>query len=455
MTSPAQENARMLASILQIGEEHAAERLDRTILVTAAKNAATTRWAAEIIALLERTVRITIDTDVETKPHLELIVGGIKPRADCRRLYADIDAAGATIGFEAAVRGHGEAPGLFAATAACTAAAATLSALIDDPALPTVRFPLTLDFAHLGIPATVLEREINFTGSVLIGAGAVAHGFLRALRNVHARGILPIVDPKTVGEGILNRCLYLTPDDVGLNKAEVLATRAQPDFPQLQITSAVETFKSFAARNGPTATAIVTVDSRRARRSIQSELPGSVLDASTTDVRGVVVHSNLQPNPHACLSCIYRHVPDEHAREQSIADGLGLSLETVKSGFISKEVAVMIAQGHSQINPEAITGMAFDSLFRQLCAEQALATPGGRQVLAPFAFVSSLAGNLLVIELLRCAAGLSSTNYWSVDPWGAPKRQTRMLRRRVPECEFCSRPEVDEIANELWGAGAR
>src|SRR5690606_24266526 len=132
----------------------------------------------------------------------------------------------------------------------------------------------------------------------------------------------------------------------------------------------------------PPETVFVTVDSRLVRRSIQLEVPHRIVDASTTDVRGVVVHSNMLPTDHACLACIYRHVPEENVRERSIAEGLGVDLADVRGGLISEEVALRIVRTHPSINLSAITGIAFDSLFRQLCAEQALATPEGRQVLA-------------------------------------------------------------------------
>ena len=73
--------------------------------------------------------------------------------------------------------------------------------------------------------------------------------------------------------------------------------------------------------------AIVAADSRRARRSIQKDLPLEVLDASTTDVSEIIVHSHRQPTKGACLACIYRHIPDELARERDIASGLGIDLD--------------------------------------------------------------------------------------------------------------------------------
>ncbi|MGC1861288.1 MAG: ThiF family adenylyltransferase [Methylocystis sp.] len=450
MITAAQENARMLASILGIEEDDASERLNRRVLITSSPDKAEAAWAAEIGALLGRTVSLATS---HTEPsQLELVIGDAAPRTALPRLHASIDADGATVAFRPTVSVPSPPHPLFAAVAACPVAAAALRMVIDDPRLPPVTYPLTIDFAQLGVPAHALSTTVDLSDAVLVGAGAIGHGFVRALRHVPARGRLRILDPKLVGAGNPNRCLYLENEDVGREKAVALAERAAGDFGELVIEPLIMEFSKFAKKSGPPATAIVAVDSRRARRSIQKELPGRIIDASTTDVRRVVVHSHRQPTQHACLACIYKHVPDEHAREQSIADGLGIELEAVKEGYISAQVAARIHVAHRDVDPERIVGSAYDSLFKQLCAAQALLTPEGRQVLAPFAFVSSLAGALLVIELLRSNNSVASSNYWSVDPWGAPIGKLRRLRPRDPECEFCTRLESDTAAKQLWGS---
>ena len=48
MISASQENARMLASIIGVGEDEAAERLNCTVLLTVAENRISRSWAAEI-----------------------------------------------------------------------------------------------------------------------------------------------------------------------------------------------------------------------------------------------------------------------------------------------------------------------------------------------------------------------------------------------------------------------
>jgi hypothetical protein len=343
---------------------------------------------------------------------------------------------------------------LLTALAACHIAAATLHRVIGSSSMPRLGLPLSVDFAELDIPEGSLTTPFDISGAVLVGGGAVANGFLRALRHLQVRGALAIVDPKTVGEGNPNRCLYFTEHHVGLPKAPTLAQSAQPDFPELRLEPHACTFGELVAKTGAVDTAIVTVDSRRARRSLQKEIPRRVIDASTTDARAVIVHSHSQPTDHACLACIYRHVPDEHAREQSIAEGLGIDIETVREGFITVAAAARIAKAHPSVEASTIVGKAYDTLFKELCSTQALLTPEGRQVLAPFAFVSALAGVLLVVELMRSNHHTAMTNYWTVDPWGAPIGRLRRLRPRVPDCEFCADDDARRLVHSLWGASA-
>jgi hypothetical protein len=448
MINARQENARMLASALGVDEDAASARLEGRILVTVGERAPCADWAREICDLLDRTMSVTRDPADDVK--VELVVGDVVPRSDAKRLYARIDASKAVIGIEPPKVASTEPHPLFAAIAACSTAAATLSLAIDAKELPKVNLPITVPFDQLGISREALDASIDLDGAALIGAGAVGNAFLRALRRVDARGTLPIVDPKAVGGGNPNRCLYFTETDVEHPKAETLARNASPDFPNVALIPFNGDYHAYVAKNGPQRTAIVTVDSRRVRRAIQAEVPGRVFDASTTDIRAVVVHSHRQPTANACLSCIYRHVPDEHARERAIADGLGISLDMVRESLISADAAARIADANTGIQPEAIEGMAYDSLFKQLCAEQALKSAEGKQVLAPFAFVSALAGNLLVVEMLRVQTGLADTNYWQVDPWGAPIGKLRSCRPRIVDCEFCSIPHFVAVADQLW-----
>lgn len=442
------ESAKMLASLMGIEPDEAAERLDRKVLITVSGQPAAAGLAAEVTLLLERTVAITDDAGAA---QLELVVGDAIPRATCPRRYASADAVSMIVGSAPVSRGTAPAHPLVIMIYATAVAAAVLRAVAGDGPLPQGPDPLEVKACQLGLPDLTDLSPLDLTEAVLVGAGAVAHGFVRALRTVPVTGELVVLDPKTVGVGNLNRCLYLQPEDEGRDKAEALAARAADDFPDLLLTPKVAEFKDYAEDIERVDTVIVTVDSRRARRGIQEYAPRRVFDASTTDVKAVVMHAHEQPADGACLACIYRHIPDEQARERSIADGLGIDLEMIGRGFIDDEAATRILEAHPGLDKAELIGKAFDSLFRQLCATQALTSTEGRQVLTPFAFVSSLAGALIVVEMLRRAAGVTDANYWQVDPWLGPLARLRKHRSRTPDCTFCSKPDAQALLRRRWG----
>ena len=78
MSNAQQENARMLASLIGVHEDEAAERLNRTVLITSALDEKSQNWAIEIRALIERTVNVAIDPAV--KAAVELVVGDAEGR---------------------------------------------------------------------------------------------------------------------------------------------------------------------------------------------------------------------------------------------------------------------------------------------------------------------------------------------------------------------------------------
>ena len=113
--------------------------------------------------------------------------------------------------------------------------------------------------------------------AALVGAGAVANGFLRAARHLRIDGELTVVDPKVVGNGNPNRCLYFDEVDVDSPKAVRLCEKAQADFADLRLDPVEGTFAELVKSRGRVRRAIVAADSRGARRSIQKCLPLEVL----------------------------------------------------------------------------------------------------------------------------------------------------------------------------------
>lgn len=455
MITPGQENQRMAARILGISEDDAAARLDRSVVITAGDGEAAA-FATELTAQLERTIHV-VGSDAMCD--LEITIHAPQARAGVAHLPIALYQDRVAIGTASDVRHAPDLHGVQRVIAACYAAGVVLTRVIEGLAPATPPDPFVVRFDALGATSRVLSTPLHLADTVLAGAGAVGNGFLRAARHLDISGTLTIADPKVVGGGNPNRCLYFDASNVGRPKAERLCTRAAGDFSRLTLVPEVMTFGDIVRRRGTVRRVIVGADSRPARRSIQQDMPLEVLDASTTGATEVIVHSHRQPTQDACLACIYHHIPDELARQRAIAEGLGLALDDVVAGdLIDARVAAMIAARHPSLDATALVGMAFDSLYKQMCAEQALLTATGEQVLAPFAFVSNLAGALLALELARFDSGQrfeDGRNYLFVSPWMPPSARQRLVRPRIAECVFCSDPATALAWPTVWPNWAR
>ncbi|OFA05644.1 ThiF family adenylyltransferase [Duganella sp. HH101] len=341
-------------------------------------------------------------------------------------------------------------PDLLLKIAACYICGQVVAHVVgSDRTFLSRAFPISAK--ALGISVEELRHPLDLDEAVLVGAGGVANGLLWALQELKATGTLTVVDPKVVADSNLNRCLFFGPKDVGTPKAQVLAqTYAHPT---LKLVPEVCTFSDVVAKRTRVRRAITTTDSRRVRRSIRSELPLEIIDASTTDLSEVVTFSEAQPTDDACLSCIYTFAPEEESRERHIAETLGLTVDEVREQLISERVALKLAQLHPSLQERALVNMAFDSLFREMCGSGVLLTPETKQVLAPLAFVSHLAGALLVIELLRRSKSASyhpTANYLCLDPWRPPHSKARLRKTKRTDCEFCSNPLNHQVMQEIW-----
>ncbi|MEQ1653070.1 MAG: ThiF family adenylyltransferase, partial [Hyphomicrobium sp.] len=385
---------------------------------------------------------------------LELAINTEPRRTSPITLAATVDAKGMIISGPAgyAVASDHTVPhDLAAKLAACYAAGVVIAHAVGGPRLDRLALPFAVNFSALGVTEELLEQLVVLENTVLAGAGGVASGFLWALESIDVRGELDVADPKAVSTGNLNRCFHFTKADVGQSKAKSLCANA--NLPNLGLYPFVGTFKDLRRQRGRIKRVIVTVDSRPARRAIQSELPLEVLDASTTDVSEVVVHSHAQPNAGACLSCIYHHTPLEDERMRSMAEGLGVAYDEIAGKeFIDSALAARLAGQHG-LDAAQIEGVAVTSLYKELCAAEALKSAAGEQALAPFAFVSNLAGVLLAIELLRfeaARAGARAASYQTLDPWSPPHTRSRRSRSKLAGCEFCSDADSLSIMATIW-----
>ena len=454
-----QENAKTLAALLGIEEEEAARQLSLRIAVTFDPKAEAVReLGTHIIEMLRRTVEYAGPPN-DSPFAVEVVIGDRAPAtAAPLRVYAGEEGADFVIRETAPLtKCDLSIPRPLLVIAACYVSAAAVRVALG----PTFPFrnsgSIVLSWSALfGTHLEQLMRPIDIGEVYLAGAGAVGHGFVYTLRYFDVRGTLYVTDPKTVTAGGLNRCVLFGASDLGHPKATRLCEVAGPMFPSLKlipIDKELDEARKLRGTDFLIEKLVVGVDSRRVRRSLQSALPGTVFDASTTDITEVVLHFNHQPTESACLSCVYPENERERKHEENVAEALGLTVEEVRTGFISSPLAVKICTKYTDLRPDDLAGRAFDTVYKELCGVSKLKTVGGQQVLAPFSFVSVLAGAYLAVEfVLRSArSNEEGFNYWRISPWHNPVPQLRQVRPRDPECEFCSRPSLRQVVQLLWG----
>ena len=115
------------------------------------------------------------------------------------------------------------------------------------------------------------------------------------------------------------------------------------------------------------------------------------------------------------------------------------------------DAAERIRQRYPHVPATELVGKAYDTLFRSMCAEDTLRTRENQQVIAPFSFVSMLAGAALALLFISTQLGARPRfNYWRLSPWRSPNPDLRQYRLRDPSCELCSRGEYQELVHGLW-----
>lgn len=451
------ENIRTLSQLVGLDEREAAELIDSKVAVFFDKREELNAELAEfLISLLGRTVAVVDRGPADATDYdVTIWIGASAEDADIYVAITNSDLRISRELIESA--GLGNSNPVWALTAACYAAAQVMKFLLGDalkiPEVDDLRIDAQDIFGESFDPNEPFDLGVTW----LVGAGAIGNAFIYALTLLNPKGVLHIADPDHVDGGNLNRCICFCEDDLSHNKAERLAEWASPRMPSVKLVPHSKELAKVAERTDGAwlQRMVVAVDSRLARRNLQNEIPGEVFDASTTDIREFVLHFNRQPlKGSACLSCIYFNDAAEDAHAIHVAEALGVDIADVRQPFVSASAAAKIAAKYAHITVEKIHGLAYDTLFKQMCGEGKLVASEDRQVFAPFAFVSVLAGVFLAIEFKRRLtnpAGENAYNYWKVSPWSAPVSRGKRIRHARPDCQHCSDPVLGKLGPALWG----
>lgn len=454
------ENARTLSSLLGLPEEESIDRLGARVQVTwSASDPSAENLGQFIVEMLRRTFQVVGESASPIcEAPWELVINGALPRClEAKLLHCAIDARSFSCSVEKRPLAlvQGQVPKILCLLAACFASAQLANYVLNLPAGRVSSDGVHIEFAEWpGVPESAWSRVTDLGSLQVAGCGAVGNAALYALQFLPIRGQGDLVDPKPVTEGILNRCLWFTNEDVGRAKAEVLQKKVAQAIPQFELRPLTKTIQQARDDIGEFSCMLVGVDSRRVRRSLQMEVPREVFDASTTGIEEVVFHHNLQFDGHACMGCIYVETEAETNFATHIAEALNVTAQDIAQGYITEAASTKIIERYPDLQAGQIVGMAYDSLFRQLCAAGSLTTPELKQVLAPFAFVSQLAGTIVAIELFlrrQNPERVAAFNYWRVNPWRGLFTSLQQMRGMNPDCEVCSKQDYQQLAGAIWG----
>jgi hypothetical protein len=159
-----------------------------------------------------------------------------------------------------------------AGASACLAAANIFRKVFLSQPEPEseVRFS-TFDGTVDGPGVPDLDGGDSLEEAVLVGLGAVGQAAIWLLARSDISGTIHVADPERVELGNLQRYVLTRRSDVGAAKTDIAGTRISN---KLSVHKHACSWEEFVIRSGFTwDRVIVAVDSRQARRAVQSSLP--------------------------------------------------------------------------------------------------------------------------------------------------------------------------------------
>lgn len=350
---------------------------------------------------------------------------------------------------------------VLAIVAACYGVAALTSLVLGDAVEGKSSFrPFSiLDFGS-GVATFDWDAPLPLPKLHQGGVGAIGSAFLYTLAaHGRANGELILVDHDLVDLLNIGRYIYFDVDDLDISKVEAARRKllfhapgirpvAMPHEFEKYFDNALAADKTFGVEH-----LVSCPDRRSTRRSWQSRFPRRVYDASTGPDE-VVLHANSYDRERACMECIYPEVIQEQAHARHVAAKLGVDVNRILSGeAITAADAAHIVAVYPHLSQENLLGLAFDSVFRDLCGAGQL-TVDDHVVLAPFPFTSVLAGALLYLEVVKRSvpeafAAFLDVNYTRLNPLQQPNPALRLVRPARPECR-CQSALFRSAFGAIW-----
>lgn len=274
-----------------------------------------------------------------------------------------------------------------------------------------------------------LSPRIDIGEAFLVGVGAIGNGALWALsRTPGLTGTLHLVDGERVELSNLQRYALTDTQSVGREKAalgaEQFTQRSNKISPSgLQVQAHASTWEEFLAKRGSFGfdRVLLALDSARDRIKVQGALPRWIANAWTQPENlGVSRHDFL--GAQACVACLYKPVGAGKSEDAVYAEALRIndprevmeirqllhSGRAVGKAFLDRTAARLGVPANAL---DSYADMPLRHFYTDgLCGGVVLRLGGNlagqREMEAPMAFQSTMAGILLAAELVLNASGI-------------------------------------------------
>lgn len=258
-------------------------------------------------------------------------------------------------------------------------------------------------------------RAVGWLDTTLVGAGSIGSALLWGLTHLRqAHGRLMVVDHDALAPHNPDRAILVLDDaaDRGLAKATWAQDLIRPWLPDVRVEAFTGTMRDYVDTLAPNYTlplVISAVDSIISRRDIQDTLPGRVLNAATGPTKVEVSrHGALGAGP--CLYCLYLPTVLERSPIQIAMEQTGFSQKDTAEFLLPDGRRLLTAgnvrgiERHNGLQAGRLRrfeGGRLADMLRELGYSQLRLRTGDGDVLVTTAFVSALAGFLLLGELIK------------------------------------------------------
>lgn len=306
-----------------------------------------------------------------------------------------------------------------------------------------------------------LPDVVDLHNVTVAGVGAGGGALVQTLTAVDAvKGTIRLVDSDEVSASNLNRYIWAYPRDVGAMKADVAKQVVVDAHPALtfSVKAHPEPYAEFsdAVDAGDLELMVSTVDTVRARKQIQWDLPKTVLDAATNEAGDYVV-LRVAFGEGQCLACKHQGRSDGVEREMAVlSEQIGLDADTLvemntdNAVFTADQVdrIATYVDDDADIDVPAV-GERFSDWFRQHCGHIDL---GGADMAVPVPFLPVTAGVLLAGEVIkqRHFPEAEVDNRFTHNMLGKPVERMHRFTNPHPDCEICGDATAVDRYEEKW-----